>query len=199
MKTFSALLALCAGNSPVTGESPSQRPVTRSFDVFFDLRLNKRLSKQSRRRWFEMPSRSLWRHRNVPYICTPGSFMDLLTHRGRDEMADTLQTIFSYAFHEKKNCILFQITPKFMLKGLIDSHQLILVWVMAWVRTGNKPSSEPMMAFITDAYKYIYMYIYMRHSASIINRICPSGKINEMEFYWNSGAANHVVRCWFCP
>ena len=33
---FSALLALCVGNSPVTGEFPSQRPVTRSFDVFFD-------------------------------------------------------------------------------------------------------------------------------------------------------------------
>ena len=38
---------LCAGNSPVPGEFPSQRPVTRSFDVFFDERLNKRLSKQS--------------------------------------------------------------------------------------------------------------------------------------------------------
>ena len=35
----SALLALCAGNSPVIGEFPSQRPVTRSFDVFFDLHL----------------------------------------------------------------------------------------------------------------------------------------------------------------
>ena len=45
METFSALLAICAGNSPVPGESPSQRPVTRSFDVYFDLRLNKRLSK----------------------------------------------------------------------------------------------------------------------------------------------------------
>ena len=42
METFSALLAICAGNSPVTGEFPSQRPVTWSFDVFFDLRLNKR-------------------------------------------------------------------------------------------------------------------------------------------------------------
>ena len=47
MKTFSALLALCARNSSVTGEFPSQRPVTRSFDVFFGLHLNKRLSKQS--------------------------------------------------------------------------------------------------------------------------------------------------------
>ena len=39
METFSALLAFCAGNSPVTGEFPLQRPVTRSFDVFFDLHL----------------------------------------------------------------------------------------------------------------------------------------------------------------
>ena len=38
-KTFSALLAICAGNSPVTGEFPTQRPVTRGFAVFFDLRL----------------------------------------------------------------------------------------------------------------------------------------------------------------
>ena len=38
METFSALLALCAGNSPVSGEFPAQRPVTRSFDVFFDRR-----------------------------------------------------------------------------------------------------------------------------------------------------------------
>ena len=45
METFSALLALCAGNSPVTGEFPSQRSVTRSFDAFFDLRLYKRLRK----------------------------------------------------------------------------------------------------------------------------------------------------------
>ena len=43
METFSALLALCAGISPISGEFPAQRPVTRSFDIFFDLRLNKRL------------------------------------------------------------------------------------------------------------------------------------------------------------
>ena len=46
METFAALLALCAGNSPVSGEFHSQRPVTESIDVFFDLRQNKRLSKQ---------------------------------------------------------------------------------------------------------------------------------------------------------
>ena len=65
METFSALLALCAGNSPATGEFPAQRPVTQSFGVFFDLRLNKRLSKQWWGWWFETPSHLLWRHSNV--------------------------------------------------------------------------------------------------------------------------------------
>ena len=64
METFSALLAICAWNSPVTSEFPPQRPVTRSFDVFCDLRLNKRLSKQWWGWWFETPPRPLWRHCN---------------------------------------------------------------------------------------------------------------------------------------
>ena len=62
METFSALLAICAGNSPVTGEFPAQRPVTLSFDVFFDLRPKKLLSKQSWGWWFETLSRPLWCH-----------------------------------------------------------------------------------------------------------------------------------------
>ena len=48
-----------------SGDFPAQRPVARSFYVFFDLRLNKRLSKQSWGWWFETLSRPLWRHRNV--------------------------------------------------------------------------------------------------------------------------------------
>ena len=44
METFSALLAICAGISPVTIEFPAQRPATQSFDVFFDLHPNKRLT-----------------------------------------------------------------------------------------------------------------------------------------------------------
>ena len=64
MEKFSALLAFCAGNSPIPGEFPAQRPVTRNFDVFFDLRLNKRLSKLSWSWWSETPSSSLWPHRN---------------------------------------------------------------------------------------------------------------------------------------
>ena len=103
METFSALLAICAEDSPVPGEFPAQRPLTRSFDIFFDLRLNKRLSKQSWGRWFEALSRPLWRHRNYMYyhdslfilkrspcphqfqcgMCDPKS-----TYRGIDKMDD---------------------------------------------------------------------------------------------------------------
>ena len=67
METFSALLALCAGNSPVTSVFPSPSPVTQSFDVSFDLHLNKPLSKQSWGWWFETPSRPLWHHCNAIY------------------------------------------------------------------------------------------------------------------------------------
>ena len=55
---------LCAGNSPVPVNSPHKGQFTRSFDVFFDLRLNKRLSKQPWGWWFETPSWSLWRQCN---------------------------------------------------------------------------------------------------------------------------------------
>ena len=65
METFSALLAICAGNSPISGEFPAQRPVTRSVDIIFDVRLNKQLSKQLWGWWFETQSGSLWRHCNA--------------------------------------------------------------------------------------------------------------------------------------
>ena len=65
MEKFSALLPVYAGNSPVTGEFPAQRPMTRIFDIFFDRRLNKRLSKQSGGWWFETPLRPLWHHCNT--------------------------------------------------------------------------------------------------------------------------------------
>ena len=102
METFSTLLAICAGNSPVTDEFPTQRPVTRSFDVFFDLRLNKQLSKQWWGWWFETPSHPLWRHCNdvwciVTYHMIPPIFQchyfflnQLKTLRGRKIMAAVL-------------------------------------------------------------------------------------------------------------
>ena len=97
METFSALLALCAGNLPVNCEFPTQRPVTRSFDVFFNLRLVKRLSKQSWGWWFETPSRSLWRHCNMAQLmnCRQLSCYEMCRivtcsyHKNRNESKNT--------------------------------------------------------------------------------------------------------------
>ena len=69
METCSMLLALCERNPLVTGGFPSQRPVTWSFDIFFDLRLNKWLSNQPRHRWIEMPLCSLWHHCDWDIFC----------------------------------------------------------------------------------------------------------------------------------
>ena len=109
METFSAILAICAGNSLVTGEFPAQRPVTWSFDVFFDLRLNKRLSKQLWGWWFEIP---LWRHCNGCSIMIPfGSSVDVIFGNKK-----CLSTIYRIKYVQA--CIL----------GVIPSVRLTIAW-----------------------------------------------------------------------
>ena len=118
METFSTLLAICAWNSPVTGEFLAQRPETRSFDVFFDLRLNKPLSKQSGGWWFETPSRSLWRHCNVvghsvPH-CGPLTPMDVNIGLGNGLLLDVTKTL--------------PVTQAFILISLSMYQSLNYVW-----------------------------------------------------------------------
>ena len=86
METFSVSLALCEGKPPVTCGFPSQRQVIRSFDVFFDLRLNKRSSKQLRPQWFETPSLSLWRQYNGVeiFMSIQGIYHNLVQHVSYD-------------------------------------------------------------------------------------------------------------------
>ena len=109
MEKFSALLAFCAGNSPVTGEFPAQRPVTRSFDVFFYVLLNKRLSKQSWDWWFETPSRPLWRHCNGN-----GAEWGMLLHGNswhyyRDTLScSQVSAIYSNIGHKIHGCPIFK-------------------------------------------------------------------------------------------
>ena len=95
METFTALLAFCVENSPATGEFPAQRPMTRSFDVFFYLRLNKRLIKQSWGWWFETPSRALYRHFNDNLFSDYGS--DILSQIIQDEQCQVSSPELSYS------------------------------------------------------------------------------------------------------
>ena len=108
METFSALLAICAGNSPVPGEFPTQRPVARSFDVFFDLRLNKRFSKQSWGWWFETLSHPLWRHCNVMRCCHNTSWLTASLDEIFTWYQSLQQCIYGHWWHRNisRTCIL---------------------------------------------------------------------------------------------
>ena len=88
------------------GEFPTQRPVTRSFDVYFDLRLNKRLSKQPWGWWFETLSWSLWRHRNVfaLYLTIPWK-----------KMISRFKQSVSHFMHPCISCICRNVTTQMYL------------------------------------------------------------------------------------
>ena len=145
MEIFYALLAaLCAGNSPVTGEFPLQRPVTQSFYAFFDL--NIRLSKQLQGWWFETSLRPLWRHCDVfhmsatikadftlPYLTlslvwinseaewlSSGTFITN-TLKPRQNGCHFAGDIFKFIFLHENCFILIQISLKFILKGPVKS------------------------------------------------------------------------------
>ena len=119
METFSALLAICAGNSPVSGEFPAQRLVTRSFDMFFDLRLNKRLSKQSWGWWFETLLCPLWRQCDVsPRRCGSGFKIMIFTIFTRNDSSvtnkeSTLVLVVAWCL-QVRNHYLSQCWPRFM-------------------------------------------------------------------------------------
>ena len=102
--TFFALLAFCAGHSPVTGEFPSQRPVTRSFD----LRLNKRLSKQLWGWWFETPRRYLWRQRNVLLFRQCFIFVNSFNLRSNQLIFPTIKM---FRKHCHSHCLRIAMTP----------------------------------------------------------------------------------------
>ena len=128
METFSALLALCAGNSPVTGEFPSQRPVTRSIDVFLDLRLDKQLSKLPWDWWFETLSCPLWGHCNVTDIRK----LDVAAYLDTDHVRVTDITLQwrhnghdGVSNHQPHDCLLNCLfrsknTSKFRVTGLCE-------------------------------------------------------------------------------
>ena len=143
MEKKSALLAICAGNSPVTGEFPAQRSVTLSFNIFFDLRLNRRLSKQSRGWWFETPSHPLRRHCNALVIGTRFAtgigfplvpevlLVHLLSstrralqrrHNGRDSVSN----------HQHQDCLL-NLLSNWFLGDLVTGFNMGYIFAENWI------------------------------------------------------------------
>ena len=103
---------------------------------FFDLHLNKRLSKQPWGWWFETPEWSLWRHRNVNSL------------RPRQNGRHFADDIFKCIFVDENVRIPIKISIKFVPKGPINNIPA-LFQIMAWRRPGDKPLSEPMMLSLT--------------------------------------------------
>ena len=124
IETFSVLLALCLGNSMVTRKFPAQRPVTRSFGVFFDSRLNKRLSKQSR---FETSPRVLWRR------CNDEAKMDTLCNHYQSMGINIVTKSVA-----QEICVGFYLNEILVNQGriLATNHTNTLSWI-PYVNVGN--------------------------------------------------------------
>ena len=139
METFSALLAICAVNSPVPGEFPAQSPVTRSFDVFFDLRLNKRLRNNR-------------------------EAGDLIRYRAHYDVI-VMDDIFKYIFLNENILISIQVSMKFIPKSPINTIPA-LVQIMDWHRFRVlriiKILWSCMLFKVRIAPKFIDCFYYMR-------------------------------------
>ena len=130
-KHFPRFLPMVKGihRSPV--ECPPQRPMTRSFDVFFDLCLNKRLSKQSKRWWFETPPRSVWRHCNCKWShgCINNTTWDWLPNETKHKScANLLVWYILYIFHSLNHRDELQLwIYSFLVIKWVDNFMILIV------------------------------------------------------------------------
>ena len=131
METFSALQAICAGYSPVPGEFLPQRPVTRSFDVFFDLRLNERLSKRAWGWWFETLSRPLWRHCDEVTTYRPFSARPLYEVKLNWCQLDIKQQ-FWWNLNQNENVIFKKMNSKCVIckmSAIVTQFKCVTCWI----------------------------------------------------------------------
>ena len=98
MMTSSNENIFCVTGHLCGDEFPTQRPVTQSFDVFFDLRLNKRLSKQSWGWWFDTLSCPFWRHCNERRRCFSWGYLDSCMHKCLCEWFDIIDTKYQWSW-----------------------------------------------------------------------------------------------------
>ena len=124
IETFPALLALGGGNSPVTGEFPSQRPVTRSFDDFFDLRLNRRFKFKFKFKMFFIAS--ITRERKVT---------SMFKVRDRTKQTECIKMNCTQ-IHERQITLLKGYMNSYTCKWYIDTSTLVCTHKMqACMRT----------------------------------------------------------------
>ena len=145
--------------STVNDGLPPQMSMTRCFDAFFDLRLNKRLSKQSRRLWFETPSRSLWRHCNEGrHVVDPRMCLLLINslqwrHNGPDSVSN----------HQLHDCLLNRL---FIRRSKKTSKPRVN-WPLCGEFTGDGEFPAQMASYAED------VSIWWRHDVEGVDRVIP--------------------------
>ena len=160
MDTFSALLTICEGNAPFSSGYSSQRPVTRNFDVFFYLHLNKWLSKQSWRGWFETPSCSLGHHsKGLSFIPATAFVFDWITaFRLRTPVKSLLEAL-SY------------FTPRQLIPNLLFSTKYMANICVLGINTlrpwKKRPPVPAVQATSHCLYQWRLGYAYMGYLASM--------------------------------
>ena len=143
------------------GEFPTQRPVTRSFDVFFDLRLNKRLSKQPWGWWFETLSWSLWRHCN-DHMCNDKSWsivmlirlVTLFSHGIGVSYSITLLSFFEMGYHISNKKVDFVDDNYIIIKAKYSIFEKCH-WNVSGCHTGDNSVWSRMLDCCHTKHKYM--------------------------------------------
>ena len=148
METFSMLLALCEGIPSVTGGFPSQRPATQSFYVFFDLRLNQRLSKQSISWWFETLSYSLWRHCNDIKFKFHTLSLTIILSLSLCRPRGNVSTAFAAVLKDEIKC-------KYDIDGLVQDCSNSIATTLKLLQSCTKPSTCWLFFFPLPAPLYL--------------------------------------------
>ena len=179
------------GNPPVTGGFPSQRPVTRSFDVFFDLRLFKRLSEQSRRWWFYTPLRSLWRTSLQWFTWTK------------------INLHYPYHFHAvSANRILWVYAGFWWYHGILMVHLQDSVgafgakWLTKWLHHAKAPPHRGVLRWewgckdvhLVTTFVFCHVSKCNFLSRSFIVKTCPQ----NAEVWYRSRLLNWISRSYLC-
>ena len=204
MKPFSALLALCVGNSPVTGEFPSQWPVMQRFDVFFDLRLNKRLSKQSWSWWFETPSTTLWRHCNDVKRCAPALFISNITVSDERVNCNDQDIFISLAYNiitEDFNIIKSETkwTKCFPYYHLSIRTTAVSVDGVTWVHVGQKKNNSVVWSSfcVFSGFVTISIFLYnFNESLDLLTFYCWIS-LNWIPMIWSFPKFAHTMIRWY--
>ena len=172
------------------GEFPAQRPVTRRFDVFFDLRPNKRLSKQPWGWRFETLSWSLWRHHNDYYCyisCTTKHLKILHSRIIRHPLSWRHDERDGVSNHQPNDCLLNRLfrlrskkTSKLRVTGLCEGNSPVLrpSYLHNGVSyTGKMPPLYWIRAKVPLAHigphiaQFWFILIFTRHEISKQNRV----------------------------